>query len=90
MSNVNRAQRLQGLIYPPYKTPSFIPNNQSMNTERARRFAAQKLLSGWSPVDVIDYLVIFNYYSLQKARSIVAPLYNRLTTPLKELKESDR
>lgn len=87
MSNLKRMRNLQGLILGDYKEPKFIPTNQTLATERARRFASQKLLSGWTPGDVIEYLVNFHYYAPEKARAIVVPLYNRLTTPLKELRK---
>lgn len=90
MSNVTRLKNVQDLIYGSYTAPSFIPNDRSIQTERAKRFAAQKLLAGWDPKDVIEYLVNFNYYSPMKARAIVVPLYNRLTTPIKELREREQ
>lgn len=89
MSDANRLKGLQGLIFTPYREPEFIPTQSSLRFAAAKHFAAQKLFSGWSAYDVIDYLVTFNGFSSAQARKIVAPLYNRLTTPIKELRRGD-
>lgn len=87
MGNVKRLKSMQSLIFGEFKEPEFIPTNRDVQMARLRQFAAHKLLNGWDPKAVMEYLVMFNGLSEEKARKIVAPLYNRLTTPVRELKK---
>lgn len=87
MGNVKRLKGLQAYMFGDFKEPEFIPTNRDIQMARLRQFAAHKLLNGWDPKAVIEYLVMFNGIPEEKARKIVAPLYNRMTTPLKQLKK---
>lgn len=89
MNRVKRLKGMQELIFGEFKEPDFIPSSERIRFERARTFAGHKLLQGWDPKDVIEYLE-YNGFSEEKARKIVVPLYNRVTTPFRELKRGYR
>lgn len=84
MGNEKRFRAMQNLVFGDAPKLNFIPTDADIRTERARTYAGHKLLAGWDAKDVIDSLVL-NGMNREKARKIVVALYNRITTPYKQL-----
>lgn len=61
--------------------PDFLKTKKTVRAEQAEAVATQKMLSGWSINDVLDYLQDLGF-SYEAARKITVRAYNRVTNPL--------